>query len=136
MMFDFSNAVWAEEPKTGRGKCKNTVSEKVDVYITQTISKSHKNPKPYMVIRIYNKKFKEVFKDVKTLSVGFLGDYVLLKEGSGYTVYDFANPEIRVPVELIEKCGRNPEKFFGGYLLKYDETAGLAYVDTSVGARV
>lgn len=132
MMIDFKDAVWAEASRT---KAKNTVSEKVDVYITETTNSGNGNPKKYLVIRMYAKKFKEVFGDCEKLSVGFLGNYVLLKKGEGYRVYPCSNPEIRVPFEVIEDCGRKAGKMYGGYLLKVDEAAGIAYIDLSIGAR-
>lgn len=133
MKIDFNDAVWATPPNGGR---RNTVSDKVDVYITQTSNSGHYAEKQYMVIRLYSKKFAEVFKDADRLSIGFLGDYVLLKAGDGYKVYNKdGNPEIRIILDEVTNCGRDAKKLFGGYLLKVDNAAGIAYVDTSVGAR-
>ena len=130
--FDFSNAVWATATTSNRGR--NTVSEKVDVYIGHNTNNVHKNE--YMVVRFYGKKFKEVFGDATALSVGFIGEYLLVKPGGDYKCYNIENnPEIRILTTEVKKCGRDADKMLGGYLLKRDETAGLCYVDTSIGAR-
>ena len=131
--FDFSNAVWANPTARG-GKGKNTVSEKVDVYIGHNHNTSCK--KEYMAVRFYGKKFKEMFGDAGGLAVGFIGSYLLVRPGDDYKCYNLdSNPEIRIPVEEVKRCGRDYEKMLGGYLLKKDEMAGLCYVDTSIGAR-
>lgn len=132
MTIDFSNAVWATAPKSGKGR--NTVSDKVDVYIGHNTNNVHKNE--YMVVRFYGRKFKEVFGDSASLSVGFIGEYLLVKSGGDYKCYNPENnPEIRIPVAEVKRCGRDADKLLGGYLLKKDEAAGLCYIDTSVGAR-
>lgn len=131
MTINFSNAVWASSNKLNR---KATVSEKVDVCITHTTSGNGK--KEYMVVRFYAKKFAEVFGNAEFLSIGFLGNYCLLKEGDDYRIYNCStNPELRVPMDIIEKCGRDASKMYGCYLIKVDESADIAYIDLSIGAR-
>lgn len=133
MTIDFSNAVWAASNRTGR---KGTVSEKVDVCITHNTGRSSKGTREYMVIRFYSKKYAELFKDIECLSVGFLGNYLLIKSGDDYTVYNTStNPEIRIPVEAIKACGRDVATMYGGYLIKVDKVADIAYIDLSIGAR-
>ena len=136
MTMDFSNAVWANAPEA-RGRGHRTVSEKVDVYVTHSMgAKTQKNPKEYLVIRFFAKKYKEVFGDAERLSVGWFGNYLLIKAGDEHKVYNsISNPEVRIDYATVKECGRNPETMFGGYLLKVDEAAGMAYVDLSVGAR-
>ena len=132
MTSDFSNAVWATAQRNTRGR--NTVSDKVDVYIGRSTNNVHKNE--YMVVRFYKKKFAEVFGEITSLSVGFIGNYLLLKAGNDYKLYNTENnPEIRILVDEVKKCGRDADKMLGGYLLKKDDAAGLCFVDTSVGAR-
>lgn len=131
MTIDFSNAVWATAPQGGK---RNTVSEKVDVYIGHNSNNVHKNE--YMVVRFYSKKFKEMFGNATALSIGFIGSYLLVKPGDDYRCYNpDTNPEIRVPVATVKACGRDADKLLGGYLLKKDEAAGLCYIDTAIGAR-
>lgn len=133
MTIDFSNAVWAASNRASR---KSTVSEKVDVCITHTTGRASKSTREYMVVRFYSKKYAELFKDAECLSVGFLGNYMLIKAGDDYTVYTTtANPEIRIPIEAIKACGRDAATMYGGYLIKVDEVADIAYIDLSIGAR-
>lgn len=133
MSFDVNSAVWmTSNSRVGRGK--QTVSEKVDVYIGHNSNKACKTE--YMSVRFYGKKYAEVFGKEDMLSVGFIGNYLLVKPGDGYKVYNLdTNPEIRVPITEVQKCGRNAEKLMGGYLLKWDDIAKIAYIDTVVGAR-
>lgn len=134
MTIDFSNAVWASA-SAQRGRGNVTVSEKVDVCISHNHG-SAKSKKEYLVVRIYAKKYAEVFGETERLSIGWLGNYLLIKAGDDYKLYNsVSNPEVRIPYDIVKACGRTPEKMFGGYLLKVDDAAGLAYVDLSVGAR-